>query len=102
MHWSPRDIVFAIGILLPRKEYEPLLLLILIAEGNLNVELLLVEHFDLHVQERLQKVQLCAPVVFWQLQLGAQVGYVHVALNCSIVCLFDAATYEPWFDGLLI
>lgn len=71
VHWSPRDIVFAIGILLPRKEYEPLLLLILIAEGNLDVELLLVKHFDLHVQERLQKVQLSAPVVFWQLQLRA-------------------------------
>lgn len=54
MHWLSRDIVLRVCILCPTVEDQSLFHLILIREGDLDMKLLLVEHFDLDDKVRLQ------------------------------------------------
>ena len=55
---QPLNVVLAVCVLGPSVKYQPLLLLIVVAERDLDVELHLVEHFDLQAEKWLEELML--------------------------------------------
>ena len=102
MHRLPWDVVFCVCILRATVKDQPLLLLHLVRKDDFYVKLLLVQHFDLKTEIRLQEIQFVLSAVFGKLKFWAHVGHVNVAFHAAVVCFLYGPTDQPLLDGILI
>ena len=69
MQVAPLNIVLRVCILPTRVEHNALLLVFYVREDHFDMELFLLRHLHLHVDEVLHQMQLLPPGVLWQLEL---------------------------------